>query len=492
MAKLMLSSKIDPVAHAPAWIFDLCDCPLQEKATPINPPEMISEFAVGRAAYYLKNQAPLAIQGQGGDETTYKVAAFLKDYGVTQDVALNLMLDHWNDRCAPAWRQEDLRIKIENAYRYGQAPFGARAPETVFKKIESDPLGGNYTKSDHSSERLLVQPFHAIKYEFQRHYLIKFFIDLATIVLLVGHSAVGKTFVALNLAIHVALNLPWNGKRVRHGAVVYVSLEGPIGMRKRIEAIRQDLKLEETIKIPLGLISGTLDLRTSDDDVKLLIERIKEFGIAEGMPVVLVIVDTMAKALAGANENEFKEMSEGTKRAGRIRDETGAAVVFVHHFGKDDTKGPRGHSSLKGDWDTLISVKPGAIHVDKQKDEDKGRPIPFRLHRIIIGKDEDGEDISSCVVRFDNSTEDFQTMPRDLKPGSQNALAYSALVSLGAVNGNFVHIEEWRQALKDGDFKSLKPQSLSKAFGRVREELGRFGLTEQQGATVTALWVDES
>lgn len=104
----------------------------EQRAMPIN---LDSERAIKRAIHYLDNEAPLALQGSGGDETTYKVACKLKDFGVPQTDALNLLIAKWNDQCEPPWSMSELQQKVSNAYSYGNLPPGQLAPELEFEKI---------------------------------------------------------------------------------------------------------------------------------------------------------------------------------------------------------------------------------------------------------------------------------------------------------------------------------------------------------------------
>jgi hypothetical protein len=100
--------------------------------------------AKDRAREYLTT-APLAVQGSGGDATTYRVAARLKDLGCTELEAGDSMLDHWNDRCSPPWNEDELRDKVAHAYRYGTEPAGIAAPEAVF--LEAPAVGSDADES---------------------------------------------------------------------------------------------------------------------------------------------------------------------------------------------------------------------------------------------------------------------------------------------------------------------------------------------------------
>jgi hypothetical protein len=128
-----------PVAPAPRWLVDRLGAGVREPAQPAlregNGTDPAA--AAARAARYLERDAPLAVEGEGGDETTFKVACRIKDFGVDFDTALHLMLELWNERCSPPWPGDVLFVKIRNAYAYGIEPPGVAAPENDFKPVET-------------------------------------------------------------------------------------------------------------------------------------------------------------------------------------------------------------------------------------------------------------------------------------------------------------------------------------------------------------------
>jgi hypothetical protein len=72
-------------------------------------------------------------------------------------------------------------------------------------------------------------------------------------------------------------------------------------------------------------------------------------------------------------------------------------VSFIHHTGKDASKGSRGHSLLRAATDTEIEVKLGKLAVTKQRDlESKDRKFGFKLHKVTVGYRKDGKPITSC------------------------------------------------------------------------------------------------
>jgi putative DNA primase/helicase len=96
---------------------------------------------VAVAVLWLQARAP-AVEKCGGDAWTLATATGLKDRGISEELAYELMLEHWNPRCLPEWDPEDLRTKVRNAYAYMTelAP-GAKAVTVEFDVLpDPNPL----------------------------------------------------------------------------------------------------------------------------------------------------------------------------------------------------------------------------------------------------------------------------------------------------------------------------------------------------------------
>lgn len=91
-----------------------------------------------RAIAWLLNHAELSIEGDGGDDTAYRVAARVMDFGLSPDDALGLMLEHWNDRCEPPWETEQLETIVNNAAQYRQKPIGAESADVEFEDVSAE------------------------------------------------------------------------------------------------------------------------------------------------------------------------------------------------------------------------------------------------------------------------------------------------------------------------------------------------------------------
>ena len=114
------------------------------------------------------------------------------------------------------------------------------------------------------------------------------------------------------------------------------------------------------------------------------------------------MIDTLFRALAGGDENSGADMGSLITRADRIKDRTGAAVVLVHHLGKDSAKGARGHSSLRAALDTEILVEgatnPRTVTVSKQRDLPPLAPLGFALNSWGVGTDAEGKPVTAVIV----------------------------------------------------------------------------------------------
>ena len=78
-----------------------------------------------------------------------------------------------------------------------------------------------------------------------------------------------------------------------------------------------------------------------------------------------------------------------------------ALVLIVHHVGLGDDKRMRGHSSLNGALDAqiLCERKEGelaaTLTLQKLKDDASDVRLSARMSRIVIGYDEDGEELDA-------------------------------------------------------------------------------------------------
>src|SRR5262249_54953770 len=141
-------------------------------------------------------------------------------------------------------------------------------------------------------------------------------------------------------------------------------------------------------------------------DIKAVIRELGSYGGAS-----IVVVDTLAQATPGANENAGEDMGRVLANCKAIRRATGATVLLIHHAGKDLSRGARGWSGLRAAADAEIEISRlddsnRLATITKQKDGTDGAKYPFKLAVVPLGEDADGEVIDSCVVTH------LDTVPR--------------------------------------------------------------------------------
>lgn len=246
-----------------------------------------------------------------------------------------------------------------------------------------------------------------IKPRLSGNYLIKGWLDRGRLSMLYGAPGSGKTFTALDMAAHVAANHgdarhDWFGFRVRGGQVHYIAAEGRGSIPNRVAAIkiaRPELDLSR-----LRVCVDSIDLYNtgaSEAFVK---------AVVDGGGAALIVVDTLVRAAGGGNENSATDMSVVVGNCDRLSAATGAHVMLVHHSGKDVTRGPRGSTVFNGAVDSEVYMQPpvddedGTIASSKQRDMETGNSLRFRLAPVFLGKDEDGDDVTSCVVEGNKPT----------------------------------------------------------------------------------------
>ena len=237
-------------------------------------------------------------------------------------------------------------------------------------------------------------------------WLVKGIVPRAGVSMIYGDSGSGKTFLALDLAMAVAQGELWFGYRTKAAPVIYFPLEGA-GVQNRITAweVHNDKTLPAGVRVVKEREFSLLDPANTAG----IVQAVNDFaGVSSG---ALVIIDTMARAVAGHDENDASVMGLAIAAAERIASEVGGAVLLVHHTGKDG-KTVRGSSVLRAAAETMLFVEskgPG-LHSWKPfklKDGGKGPDAEraFTLKVVVLGQDDDHEDVRSCVVQRSEATE---------------------------------------------------------------------------------------
>jgi hypothetical protein len=213
-----------------------------------------------------------------------------------------------------------------------------------------------------------------------------------TLAALVGPSGCGKTFAYCSLAYHVALGLPWFGREVAVGAVFILAGEGRTGLRKRFAGLEKHHGTP-LASAPLFIADGLPTLCT-DANAASVIQAIQTaaddaFFANGGAEPALVIIDTVARAMGGANENAAADMGALVAAMDWIRNTWGATVLAIHHTGHENGDRARGSSAFFAAMDTELLLRAGddilTLKTSKAKDWPSAQPIGLRRQVIEVG-----------------------------------------------------------------------------------------------------------
>lgn len=233
-------------------------------------------------------------------------------------------------------------------------------------------------------------------------YLIKDVMGQGAMSVIYGPSNSGKTFFALDMMYHLAAGKAWRNRRTVPAAVLYLAAEGGSGIANRIAALRSRT---DAADVALALRRGGLDLLRSEADLQAVYDFCAEIHDRYPARPRVIVIDTLSRVMAGGDENGPADMTQFIKNVDLIREKTGAHICIVHHSGKDTARGARGHSSLRAATDTEIEIEePGEDSTarmardTKQRDYSSHKEFAFALETVDLGFDQDGDDVTSCVV----------------------------------------------------------------------------------------------
>lgn len=338
------------------------------------------EENVELAVKWLQEDAKIAIQGQGGDHIAYATAAHMKSYGISEALAFDLMWEHWNPRCLPPWSPDEIEHfakKVENGHTYNTSPPGNITPAyaaakhaALFSPVSCEMESGN----EWSAGRFRVVDRDGMEAIKPAEWLIKDLIPQKSYTLLIGDRGTFKTFLALDMALSIAVGIGMDGTSnwreiVKSGPVLYCAGEGRSGIKRRVRAWEKRHLFGNKVK----------DFRLADP-VPMVSEELQPFidtvraASPNGQGYALVVLDTVGRAMQGVNENAQEHASAFTHMVEVIQRELGAAVLCLHHSGHGEKGRARGSSVFGADVDTELvltrknKAQTVSLSMTKQKD----------------------------------------------------------------------------------------------------------------------------
>lgn len=389
------------LAALPPSILDRLSAP-RERLTDTQAPacDLDTPEALQRATAFLC-AAPVAVEGQGGDAATYQLACAVRDMGVSEAQAVDLIAEHWNPRCCPPWDGDELARKVENAYLYGQNAPGAASPAVDLGGVVELPRPAVIAAAP--IVRFLSDANAAVR----PSWLVKEWLPREGVVLLAGQSRIGKTFLSLELAGALATGGGFFGRPVRERVgVLILAAEGAGTIAPRLEALRlHRLGGIDATALPIAWA----EISDANEIGAIVTAAAAEMQARFGLRLGMIAVDTVAAAFS-VDENDAQLATTAMKALGKLAGDAGCLIVAVAHYGKSDGAGVRGSSAWTASADVILAatgeiseitgeVKDRKLALTKSRYAETGPIADFELRSVNLGVDEDGDPISAAIVR---------------------------------------------------------------------------------------------
>lgn len=171
-----------------------------------------------------------------------------------------------------------------------------------------------------------------------------------------GSSKSFKTWSLADCAISIATGMQWWGFETKPGKVLYLQFENQrAGFARRLRAI-SDAKQSSIEQGKLRV----WNLRGHTSNVATLIAKVADHARGEGYSAL--VVDPLYKLTAGRDENAAGEMAKALEPLDHLAEQTGAAIIYGHHFSKGNQSAKESIDRMSGsrvfsrDADSILTL----------------------------------------------------------------------------------------------------------------------------------------
>lgn len=357
--------------------------------------------------------------------------------------------------------------------------------ERVLERIDRE-LSGKPTDSEPEQQqrrRFKLVSADEVMTPKPHDWLIRNFIERGSLGLLFGDPASGKSLLTLDWALSISLGAEWRGQPTNRGLVAYIQGEGFSGQGRRLKAL--EVYTGRAVDPGRLFFSSVAAELISAGGIGEVLEAVAELP----EPPVMIVLDTLHRNMGPGDENSAADFGAFLNSVDMLRDETGAAILIVHHAGHGDKTRARGSSSIRAAVDVGFSLTKTAdgitLECTKSKDFEPPEPLGFEIEPVSLPwADDEGQPIDGVVLApaaVDTTPAQRRLTPRDrigIETLAEALTKHGRLPPADVLQNNHlsigqtvVSIEEWRRIFYarvpiDGDSDARK-----KAFQRVRNSL---------------------
>jgi len=206
-------------------------------------------------------------------------------------------------------------------------------------------------------------------------WLIQKYLPQSGIVWLAGEWSTLKTFLALDMAFHIATGKPWCGHAVHQGKVIYIAGEGFSGLGKRLKGLelfyQQPLSAKQILFTPLAVMIN---------EQKPFMDFSRAMGQHHPDPA-LIVIDTKSANMTGS-DSDPAIMNAFINHLRILEKTSNCLILVIDHVGHMSKDRPRGVSQQMGAADAVYMIQR-----DKERDE------------ITLRTEKDPKDFPSPAMR---------------------------------------------------------------------------------------------
>lgn len=403
--------------ECPKWILDLIAGRDTSKVEDRDEP--LFEYDTGnsleRARQWLRQQTEFAVEGHGGNNHTYTVVAFMRDFAVSPESTLELLNEpydrpedeageegrSWNGRCSPAWTDAELERIIDHAYKYGQNRPGTKggllSTMDTYAWEESQANAVREQKERFSALSDCFFPGGTILDRHDDHdFIAPDWLPDYGLVQMIARRQTGKTITAIDLALRCAGGgtaspkfklYDWYGTPLADDwAVLYIAGEDDWGVQKQIKAwSKAHGKMPESDRF--AVLTKNINLMNGEE-----IAAAAEFFRAQfNGRRVMVVLDTWQRATSTASQNDDVQMQAAVHNAEMLAKCLRGPLIALVHPPKHNDHTASGsavtENSTTAIW--VISMKADLttreMKVVRIKNAPDGKHIIFNLKPIDLG-----------------------------------------------------------------------------------------------------------